>query len=506
MKNRHILFTLFCTIAVVLASSSAWASDDPNMIDAAAMNAKFNQLNQSARDAQEYEQLFKENADKNRPAAPAAGDKPAGQQTADSSEETVGACIGASNAAVSTCGNVQMTGAITTALNAVSGAVSAGDMKKACNASRTLNTIAAGANGWFGFSCKNAVGKCTSSCKTEIADKVAEQKRLNSEAVADPSNAVAIQFKIQAVKDDLVALRAAEGACLGEKDKPIMAMLQAVQNGVGIYSSQACMDAIAAIECKTLAHLRERPECRFELCGPGGRFAGQTECSGFTEINCEAPENFGLPFCVCKANPQDPSCPGNFAGNPGGGGGPGGIDPGGNNGGNGPGGNPFGGGSPFDGGFSDADLRDLALGGPEEDPTFEKDSVNPADGRSNMQAGGAFSPGGGFSGNPENNKRGGAGKGPFDTDILAGPANANGGGFGGGQGAYPFGQGGANEKEKGFNLKDFLPGGKGAQRAIASKEENERNGISGKEGPSNFQKITQQANTIRGRSETINGQ
>jgi hypothetical protein len=75
---------------------------------------------------------------------------------------------------------------------------------------------------------------------------------------------------------------------------------------------------------------------------------------------------------------------------------------------------------------------------------------------------------------------------------------------GGGGGAYPFGGGGGDGKQS-MNLKDFLPGGKGAERAIASQKELEKNGISDANGLSNFQKVTRTINGMRSTDKVIKG-
>jgi hypothetical protein len=240
-------------------------------------------------------------------------------------------CTAAFNETQGACGIIDITASVSQLVTQVSTGISEGDMKKACQASRLLNGAGAGANAFFGFRCGRAAETCKTQCDGEIdrlKKEIARKKREIDEAeAANPQASLrSLGNQLDELKTELGKAESNLGTCAGDKTKSYQAYFQAGQNAIGLMNSQACVTALRETECKTLADLQTKPECKFQLCSPGGQFAGTTECSNYTNIDCNASANFGLPYCICQKNPQDPSCPGNIAGDPTGGpgGGPGG--------------------------------------------------------------------------------------------------------------------------------------------------------------------------------------
>lgn len=345
-----------------------------------------------------------------------------------------------------------------------------GDNKKLCQAGQALQAAGMASNVYFGMQCQTAARTCNSTCMKEAAT----EKAANNEAGATASEAKA-------------------SACEDLKENAKVGYMQAGMAAINMVAAGKCADSLSGVKCEKVEDITNKPECYFQLCGPGGRWNGTEHCKTVAK-NCSDPSNFGDPYCICQSNPKDPICPGNNANNNNG-----------NNMDNPWGNNPGGTGAQNDANYGDDDLKALAsLGEGDEATQFTK--PEPSSLQGNSQAGGAFAPGGGYNGNPgANPKGGGPGKGPYNTDILQGTSGGGGYAAGGG-GAYPFGNANSGSKgseEKGFDLKDFLPGGKGAERAVAGKAELEKNGVSDANGLSNFQKVTRQMNELRRRQQMI---
>lgn len=413
-------------------------------------------------------------------------------------EGAIADCEAKHSSASRTCENVQMTSQMMGMATQAAQAIGSNDQKKLCETSMMLNTAVGSANVGFGLACGRMAGTCLAACKslsgafTEAINTCRNEMRgngdcLNSQNLNCTSNARMSLSEINGIKSKAMGY---EEDCGGQKGNSKMAYVQAAMNGITALQSLQCKKMIEAVECKKVADIKARPECYFQLCGPGGKYQGTTECKPI-ELDCADATNFGAPYCVCKTNPQDPVCPGYNAG--GGIGGVGGVDGGSAGGSNGA----FG--SAADGGFSDEDLSG-AIPPDNLDNAINANKNGGAGAGAGMQAGAPFSPGGGFSGNPGGGGKGGAGRGPYNTDILQGPGGG-GGGYSGGGGQYPFGSTGADGKSKdGMNLRDFLPGGK---RGIAGQKELEKNGLTEANGLSNFQKVTRQVNELRRNKQTI---
>lgn len=393
-----------------------------------------------------------------------------------------------------------------------------GDPKKACESAEKLNQIALAMNAGFGTTCGVKAALCIKACnikdtsyKTQIEAQAEEYRnqarayyrqsqnsmgytdcsinigRAERKALAEYS---ALSEKVYEKRNNCQFLQSAAGT----------AIVGGLQSFAAMQQAKECQKFYAAADCKTMEDLRNKPSCKPVLCDCiSGLYKGYAECSDYKcNMDCTKAENLDQIECICQANPADPLCA-NYNG---------GVPPnivGGDNNNNGEGTvDAFGKGA--DGGFSDEQLKSLlAEDGMNED--FLKDKKNQGGLGANgqpMQPGAPLNAGGGYQGNPgAGGGRGGSGKGPYNTDILGGAPGANGAAFSGAGGGY-FGSEGANQNPKNsINLRDFLPGGKGAQRALAGKMELEKNGVSDSNGLSNWQKITRQMNELRRRQQLL---
>lgn len=393
-----------------------------------------------------------------------------------------------------------------------------GDPKKACESAEKLNQIALAMNAGFGTTCGVKAALCIKACnikdtsyKTQIeaqAEEYRNHARLYYNARPD-SGALKYECLSSISRAERKAL--AEYAALSEKvyeKRSNCQMLQGAagtaivggfQSFAGMQHAKDCQKFYSAASCNTMEDLRNKPSCKPVLCDcVSGLYKGYAECSDYKcNMDCTKAENLDQIECICQANPSDPLCA-NYNG---------GMPPnivGGDNNNNGEGTvDAFGKGA--DGGFPDGQLKSfLAEDGMSEDFLKDKKNGNLGANGQPMQPGAPLNAGGGYQGNPgAGGGRGGPGKGPYNTDILGGAPGANGAAFSGAGGGY-FGSEGANQNPKNsINLRDFLPGGKGAQRALAGKLELEKNGVTDSNGLSNWQKITRQMNELRRRQQLL---
>ncbi len=183
--------------------------------------------------------------------------------------------------------------------------------------------------------------------------------------------------------------------------------------------------------------------------------------------DCTNPMMASQPNCICAANPADPVC---TASN-------GGLG---------------------DGGFSSVGEGSGAVDGGKDPEMFGfEDEIGreQASGGAGAAAQGSSGGGGGMNGGggagalpPE--EMGGAGSGPYNTDIMGGLTGGGGGGSSFGRGGSGEGSGGGllDSLAEKFNLKGFLPSkGDFKNRGLAS---GMADGITGPNGPSLFEKVS----------------
>lgn len=321
--------------------------------------------------------------------------------------------------------------------------------KDACETANKISKIGAGATAGFVAGCKVSQSSCVSSCGMAI-----ETARANNDTQA------VSQFQ-NFLKD-----------CNGYRLQADSATLQGVEFALHFAQSTNCRDDVGG-ECADYDLAKNNKNCP-AYCTVPGRF--NDEACNYLVAQCKDPTLARTnPNCVCITNPNSAQCangtvpltpptPTTV--------GDGGSKPG----------------SWFDGLFGD-----------DAPPEFGGNGETRGAGLAGAPSGGgSAAPAGGASGSgfqPGGDDGGGYGGNPTDNKILNGVARTGGGSgmtYGssasGGNGAYRGGGGsGSNAKE--LNLRDFLPGGKKDTRAIAS-QTLQASGISASNGLTNWVKVS----------------
>lgn len=240
------------------------------------------------------------------------------------------------------------------------------------------------------------------------------------------------------------AAKAKHQVCSDQEGKVIASGVMGLQNLMQAAMGQKCEDALA------------------NATPPPGTTPGSMG-------DCSDPMFASMPQCVCAANPNDPVCSGTNAG------------------------------LGLGGGVAMPGSGITGLGDGAHDPTApnladEIGKLDPtappaAQANGNSGGGGGLPGGGGAQALPPEDA-GGAGHGPYNTDIMGGLAGGSGGGgFSGGNnnGGSSGGSLLGSLAEK-FNLKGFLPKSEFKNRGLASG--GGADGITGPNGPSLFEKVS----------------
>jgi hypothetical protein len=360
-----------------------------------------------------------------------------GPKEKDAEGSTGDLCLDAVKSTQKQCKGAEYAQYAPTLLNlagAMASAKSAGNTKKACEVAKQIKGISGVTNAGVAAMCQRAISSCKSKC-TKADDAVSIERCEEYETYAKLSTSQAIADASAMVGSQSCA-DAASGDCIGEN----------------AYTNSMCQ----------------------EFCFKAAN-ANHTKCLS-ASASCKNPSFAAqnVQYCTCLANPLSPSCR-------------------------------SGAGTPVPGTNASGlpDLGEDGIGAGDYDFNGSNAEAQAAKANSPQGGGGGFGGGGGGSSPFGEGGGGGNGDEPLNKEILTGTGGAAGGaGILGGTGGYGEGGGrsgrsGGGSEEKGFDLSQFLPGGKKDPTRNPASAGYDDPTITKANGLTNWQKVTRKINEKR---------